>query len=266
MKVLSFGCGVQTVTLAAMSCLGDLEMPDFAVFADTQWETQTTYRYLEHFIPWASERGLRIISTTLGNIRADALNPEKRFASMPLYTETGYLVPSGKKEDGQLRRQCTREYKIDAVQKAIRKEAGIAKGERWKGEPCELWLGISLDEVVRMKDSPDRWNKNRWPLIEKRMRRGDCMDYLRAHGLEVPPKSACIGCPFHDNTYWRSLKSSSPAEFEDACEFDDAIRRSRVALRNPVYLHRSLIPLRAANLGQDQGDMFGNECEGYCGL
>ena len=39
LKVLSFGGGMQTVTLATMCCYGDFEMPDFAVFADTGWET-----------------------------------------------------------------------------------------------------------------------------------------------------------------------------------------------------------------------------------
>lgn len=265
MKVLSFGCGVQTVTLAAMSCLGEFEMPDFAVLADTQWETRATYRYLGKFAAWAAPKGLKIVISSVGSIRNDALDPSKRFASMPLYTETGFLVPSGKKEDGQLRRQCTREYKIDVVQKTIRQLSGLKAGERWKGEPCELWLGISLDEVVRMKDSPDKWVANRWPLIEKRMSRGACIEWLKSRGLEVPPKSACIGCPFHDNSYWMALKKDSPDEFDDACDFDDKIRTTRVALRNPVYLHRSLMPLRLANLGEDQGEMFGNECAGYCG-
>src|SRR3990167_6923163 len=152
-KVLSFGGGVQTVALAAMACLDNIERPDFAVFADTQWEKRATTEYLGWFIPWAKERGLRIITTSKGSIRADALNPYKQFASMPLWTETGFLVHKGK-ERGMLRRQCTNEYKIDPVNRVIRKEFGIGPRNKWRGNPCELWLGISLEEyAARGRDS-----------------------------------------------------------------------------------------------------------------
>ena len=124
MKVMSFGGGVQTVALAAMCCLGKFERPDFSIFADTQWEKRKTMEYLSWFLDWAKARGLPIITTTKGNIRADALNPKKRFASMPLWTETGYLIHRGK-EKGALRRQCTTEYKIEPVNKIIRQKAGL---------------------------------------------------------------------------------------------------------------------------------------------
>lgn len=42
--------------------------------------------------------------------------------------------------------------------------------------------------------------------------------------------------------------------------------QNQVAVRNPVYLHPSLKPLRAANLGEAQTDFFVNECAGRCGV
>ena len=263
-RVLSFGAGVQTVALAAMACLDEIERPDYAVFADPMWEKRATMEYLGWFIPWATERGLRIISTSKGNIRADALNSGKRFASMPLWTETGYLVHQGK-EKGALRRQCTNEYKIDPVNRIIRAEAGLKPRQHWKGDPVELWLGISLDEfAMRGNESRDAWVRLRYPLVERKMTRGSCVEWLKAHDLPVPPKSACVGCPFTDNPSWLRLKTESPEEFEAACNFDDAIRKSRVAIKNPVYLHPSLKPLREANLGEAQADFFVNECAGRC--
>ncbi|MDI6809951.1 MAG: hypothetical protein QME66_13445 [Candidatus Eisenbacteria bacterium] len=259
MKVLSFGAGVQTVTLATISCLSDFERPDFAIFADTGWESTATYAYLDTFTEWARIRGMEIVRSARGNIRRDALDPSHRFASMPLFTSM-----SG--ETGMLRRQCTREYKIDVVQKIIRARAGLQPGQHWKGEPCELWLGISLDEVVRMKENRDKWIVNRWPLVEKRMTRGSCIEYLKAHGLPVPPKSACIGCPYHDDGAWLDMKKNRQKEFEDVCDFDDKIRRTQPGVKSPVFLHRSLAPLRDADLGQNQGDLFAEECEGHCGL
>ena len=43
MKVLSFGGGVQSVTIAHMCINGDLPRPDYAIFADPMWESRATY-------------------------------------------------------------------------------------------------------------------------------------------------------------------------------------------------------------------------------
>ena len=266
MKVLSFGCGVQSVTIAAMCCLGEFEMPDFAVFADPQWESQKTYDYLKWFTPWAKEHGLEIITATKGNIREDALNSSKQFASMPLWTRSRTIYgrdSNGKK--GKLRRQCTNEYKIQVVRKVIRERAGIEKGKRWKGDPCEIWIGISEDEIQRQKPSRDKFAVHRWPLLEKEMRRSDCINWLHKHDLPIPPKSACIGCPFHDNKSWREMKSDRTVEWLDAIDFDRRIRETRVAIKNPVFLHKDAVELEKACLGIDQIDHFGNECTGFCG-
>ena len=253
--ILSYGGGVQTVTIATMCCLGDYPMPDVAIFADPQWETQSTYDYTKWFKEWMKERGLNLIETTKGNIRSEALSVGKRIASLPVYTE-----PSG-----MMIRQCTNEYKIQPVIQAVRKFCGVGKGERMK-QKVNLWLGISCDEASRMKPSRTPWMTNIYPLIEKGMNRSDCLAYLTRKGVPHPPKSACIGCPFHSDHYWLALKRNSPKEWEDACQFDDAIRKHRVSIKAKVYLHRSMKPLRDVYLAEDQMDFFQNECEGHCGL
>ncbi len=258
MIVQSMGMGVQSVTIAAMACLGDLPMPDLAIFADPQWESQATYRYAQTFTLWAKERGLKIITVTKGNLRADAVGSRNRSASLPLHT-----LLNG--ERGMLRRQCTNEYKIQPVIQATRRFLKVGKGERVK-QGVTMWLGISLDEVERMKESRLKWITHAWPLIEKKMRRGDCLAYLKAHGIPAPEKSACIGCPFHGDSYWRSLKKNSPEEFESACNFDDIMRTRKASVKSPVFLHPSLKPLRDIDFTDNQGDMFANECEGHCGL
>ena len=268
------GFGVQSVTIAAMSCHGDLPRPDFAVFADPKWEGARTYAYAKTFTQWAAARGLKIITVSGGNIAADALDPNKRWASMPLWT----IGKDGK--PAMLRRQCTREYKVSVVARAIRQEIGLRPRQRSKS-PVTVWLGISLDEIRRIKPSRIGWLRNAWPLVgmfqgenraihsdanPRTIRRSDCVEYLKAHGIPVPPKSACIGCPYRSDRGWAYQKKHRPDEFAAACAFDGAIRNTRVAVRNPVYLHRSLVPLREANFGVDHPDMFDDECEGYCGL
>src|SRR5262249_55404342 len=145
---------------------------------------------------------------------------------------------------GIIRRQCTREYKIDPINRKVRE----LLGGKTRGKQVDQWLGISLDEVVRMRDSRVSYIRLGYPLIERRMRRYDCVRWLEAHGYPVPPKSACIGCPFHSDAQWRYLKKHSPKEWVEAVAFDEAIRNGNVrlgkaGLRGKAYLHRSCRPL-----------------------
>lgn len=259
MNVLSFGGGVQTVTMAVMACKGDLPMPDVAIFADPQWETKSTYDYIENLKPYMKANGLKFVEATAGSIRKKALNGGG-WASMPLYTV------NEEKKKGMLRRQCTNEFKVQVVYKEIRNQMNLKRFERVKGKH-DIWLGISIDEATRMKESRVKWCINKYPLIEKGMSRQDCLIYLKKHGFPIPPKSACIGCPFHSDDYWKSLKKNSPLEFEDACQFDEAIRNStRKGILNPVFLHAQRKPLREIKFEHGQLEAFQNECEGYCGL
>lgn len=47
LRVLSLGAGVQSTTLAYMVARGDLELIDFAVFADTGDEPARVYEHLD---------------------------------------------------------------------------------------------------------------------------------------------------------------------------------------------------------------------------
>lgn len=252
MRVQSMGYGVQSVTLSVMACLGDTPMPDYAIFADPGWESAATYEYKSWFEVWAKERGLEIASVTNGNLRNDAI-ANKRGAQMPLYSLIGT-------ERGMVNRQCTSEYKINPIRKEIKRRLDVKNGREVK-EPVGLVLGISLDEAIRMKDSPVGWIRHEYPLIDKRMTRGDCERYLDANAIPRPPKSACIGCPFRSDDAWRSLSSDEMAE---AVALDEKIR-TRKGMDSQFFLHAQRVPLREVVFDKTP-DMFGNECEGHCGL
>ncbi len=263
-SALSFGGGVQTGALLAMILNGDFERPDVVVFADPGWESAETYRFIEFCKDRCKAAGLPFLEVSGGHIRRDSLTPGTRFAAMPFHmaTVSGIAIGMG-------RRQCTREYKVDAVYRGLRKYFEIEKGRQIK-PPIINWLGISMDEVMRMKESQVASVRCRWPLIEMKKTRQDCLDYLEKAGWPRVVKSACIGCPYHSDGFWVKMKRESPAEWEDACEFDEAIRtpgvREHLKLKSLAYLHPSRKPLREAPLGENQLDMFGNECEGHCGL
>jgi hypothetical protein len=257
MKIISLGAGVQSTALVLMSIHGDLERADRAIFSDTGWEPKEVYNHLDRLIEYSKKNNFEIEVVSNGNIRNDAINEDgHRFASMPLFIKN---ETSG--EISMLRRQCSKEYKIIPVQKRCRELGASAKN------PFDIWMGISTDEIQRMKDSRVKYTIHKFPLIEARMNRNNCRFYLDKMGWENVPKSSCIGCPFHDDNYWNSMKQMSPNEFNDAVEFD-AIIRDNPRLKDKVYLHRSGKPLKDIDFESDmsQFDMFLGECDGVCGL
>ncbi|MBB2687781.1 UNVERIFIED_ORG: hypothetical protein GGD47_005424 [Rhizobium etli] len=295
LRVLSLGAGVQSTTLALLAAHGEIgPMPDCAIFADTGWEPKAVYDHLD----WLSSGNVLpfpVHRVSAGNIREDLLKAGTgaRWASIPAFTRM--VTPAGSEvavveEDddgaitivgsrrtaketvsiGMIRRQCTTDYKIVPIRRKVRALAGLTRKRSPDHAIVEQWIGISLDEVIRMKPSRDAWQVNRWPIIERRMNRHDCLAWLRRHGYPVPPKSACIGCPFHDDARWRAMRDHDPDAWSDAIEVDHAIRTGLRGIRGEVYLHRSAIPLGEVDLSSaaDHGqlDLWPNECEGMCGV
>lgn len=259
LRVISLGAGVQSSALLLMADAGEFdENPDCAIFADTGWEPRAVYEHLERLEQIVSTPIYRV---SAGNIREDAL-ASRHFASMPLYVRN----LNGTK--GQLRRQCTNEYKVQPIYRKLRELLGSG---RPKSRSVELWLGISLDEAMRMKDARVKYVYNRWPLIERSMTRLDCLNWLERNGFSTPAKSACIGCPYHDRATWRRMKLDEPESFADAAAFDREVRQM-TRIDGEAFLLRSLVALDDADLrseedaGQMALDLFGEECEGMCGV
>lgn len=257
LRVISLGAGVQSTTMALMAAHGEIRpMPDCAIFADTQWEPAAVYRQLE-WLKGVLPFPVHVV--TAGNIREDTRNRSnttgQEFAAVPWYT----LSPRGK--PGMGRRQCTKEYKLEPIKRKVVE----LLGGRPKGG-CEMWIGISADEAARMKPSRVQYIRNRFPLVWIGMHRRHCLGWLEAYGYPKPPKSSCIGCPFHSNAEWRAL---TPTEFADAVEIDWAIR-DQPGMRAQQFMHAERIPLEQVDLrtAEESGqlNLFMNECEGMCGV
>ncbi len=208
-----------------------------------------------------SSLGDEILASTRGTGKAGS------HSRPPFFT----LGADGSK--GMIRRQCTGDYKIDPIQAKVRELLGLKKRQRWpRTQAVEQWVGISLDEVSRMKPSQLPAIQMRWPLIDLRMTRRGCLEWLRANGHPEPPKSACTFCPFHSNSEWRRIRDTDPAGWKRAVEIDDAIRGGLVSkgLDGALFLHPDRVPLREVDLStseeRGQLNMFENECEGMCGV
>lgn len=269
LRVLSLGAGVQSTTLALMAAHGTIgPMPDCAIFADTGWEPQAVYDHLA-WLRSPNVLPFPVHVVQAGDIRADLLRAGsgERWASIPAFTRT---VARGRVSLGMIRRQCTKDYKIVPIRREVRALAGLTRRRSPPHPVVEQWIGISLDETIRMKPSFEAWQVNRWPLIEERMSRQDCLRWLERHGYPIPPKSSCIGCPFHSDAMWRHIRDEDPQAWADAVMVDRAVRTGLRGIRGQVFLHRSAVPLEDADLttASDRGqlDLFGNECEGMCGV
>lgn len=277
LHIISLGAGVQSSTMALMAAAGEITpMPKCAVFADTQAEPAHVYEWLawlETQLPFPVHR------ITKGDIEADSLKLRVNESTGEPYYKT--IVPFFVKGDvgfrGILSRNCTYDYKVlPLIREAKRliREAGGNTNSTVNAPYIDIatqWIGISLDEVRRMKPSRDRCIVNRWPLIEMRMSRWDCLRWMKARNFPEPPKSACVFCPFHSDAHWREMKEKQPADFARAVAFEIAAEEVQKAggARNKGFLHDSLVPLGEVDLSTDtergQGS-FNMECEGMCGV
>lgn len=107
---------------------------------------------------------------------------------------------------------------------------------------------------------------NKFPLLEHNISRMECLDWMKDQGYPLPPKSACIGCPYHNDKMWLDMKRNDPVSWADAVTFDRIIRRIP-GVNSMCFLHRSCKPLDEVEFNEnEQLDLFTNECEGMCGL
>ena len=189
-------------------------------------------------------------------------NGQRNIVPIPFFT----IDESGKK--GIMRRQCTADYKIFPINKKMRELLGLEKGEkRKKGTVVEMLMGISLDEVYRVKPNRVKYITNNYPLIDLKMSRKSCMTWMEKNKYPKPPRSACTFCPFHNNEEWRKIKENKE-EWEKVIEFDKLIRTG-TKTDDEVFLHKDCLPIDQVNLEDkkdNQIDLFNNECEGMCGI
>jgi hypothetical protein len=275
---LSLGAGVQSSTIALMAKHGEITpMPDAAIFADTQAEPASVYRWLdwlERQLPYPVHR------VTRGDLTAESLNV-RTFKDDPSRKWVKSLIPAFiQNPDGTrgiMGRQCTFSYKVEQLERAARRLGNIKRGQ--KEVTVTQWIGISWDEIQRIKPARVAWSQHRWPLVELRMGRRDCLRWMADQGYPTPPRSACVYCPFHSDKEWRRLRDEEPEEFARVIKFEKDLQAAKAQTDNQrgvPFLHPSLVPLDQVDFRTDiergqlslwlEEQSFGNECEGMCGV
>ena len=260
MRVISLGWGVQSFALAAMSALGELPPVDAATHADTTHERAETYEFAKKWTPWLEERGVRVVTVKATPKTVDPVKGR----TPPLFTLSG---DDGSK--GKLRRTCTHRWKVVPQERWLRAELkalGLPRSS-WQ---VEKWYGITLDEWHRMHNKSPRYIQNVYPFMDLKppWRRSDVVRWLLDNGLEIPVKSACVFCPYHNLEAWREIKMGGNGDWEEAVKVDYDIRDIRPGYE--CYLHRQCIPLDQVDFRneQDHGqlELWGEECTGNCFL
>lgn len=201
---------------------------------------------------------------------------------------------------GHIIRQCTPKYKIEPLEQKLRELLGATvwfepcrycastgrrvapwsalkieavcsicrgSGERRRvgsvppGVQVEQWIGFSTDEYERATELGfPSYSKPRWPLLELRWSRQACIRWLADRGWKGVAKSACVGCPFHDEDTWLDIADNDPQTFSELVDYDKALRHGD-GMQAERYLHEFRMPLDEAvdhwrRLKADRGEQL----------
>ena len=278
-EIVSFGAGTQSSAIALLAHnrdprlleVTDGKLPDHYIFADTGDEPRNVYDQLElfsgmldvplHVVTRHDDR--RSLSDELcGRLES---GKQSHLTWIP-----AFVGSDSRKGYGILQRRCTHEMKIYALRRAARTLSGY-RHRVIKHLVCRQWLGISTDEITRLRESTEPWTEFFYPLIEMGWSRVDCEEYLLEHGIPVT-KSACVYCPFRTSKSWQEMKDEEPEEFDRAVAFERRLHAAYDGLESPKlksrpYLHRSLVPIDQVDFKTPgiRGGME-NECAGVCGV
>lgn len=253
MIIWSYGGGTQSIAIGLLIAGGKLPKPDLTVFADTNLETTETWEYLvKVMLPLFAEIGLNF------HIAPHSLSKRD------MYSATGDLLIPAYTQKGKLPTFCSSEWKTRVVRRYLR---------MLDIQQCDMWLGISTDEIERLKPADVQWLQHVWPLCSLprnvgygvSMSRVDCIEYIRSQGKPEPPKSCCVICPHRRNPQWQRQKMLYPADHERAVAIDAAIRaRDQQTGHAGVWLHESRKPLSEVDFSEeDQPSLFGCD-SGFC--
>lgn len=244
--IWSYGGGVQSIAILVLIAQGKLPKPELAIMADTGRERSSTWRYLEqHAEPLMEEIGL---SFKVVNYK---------MATVDLYGHNGDLLLPAFTQSGKLPTFCSSEWKKLPVRRALRQ---LGYGPK---NPITLWLGMSLDEIHRLRQSDKKWIENYYPLcFDTKLRRHECILEIERFGLPEPPSSACWMCPNLDNAEWQQIKRDDPKDWQKAVTLDYKIRQSD--RQGGVFLHSDAKPLDKADLTIKRNSSPLWECANGC--
>ena len=100
-------------------------------------------------------------------------------------------------------RWCTDKFKIRPINRYIK-------------TPCTMFIGFDYGELKRKTENASNEVQNKFPLIDAKMYRDDCIKIILEYGLYPPNKSGCWFCPFMPKSEVRELFLNHRTLYEKA--------------------------------------------------
>lgn len=180
-SVVGYGAGVDsTAMLIGLTKAGIIV--DYIIFSDVGAEKPETYSFIPKFSKWLVKNGqpeIIIVKYKREDGVEETLEQElNRRASLP-------PIAFGFKS-------CSEKYKIRPLKRFLKEndmEMFLTDEKPIK------YIGFDFFEQRRMKEDPDGLFENRYPLIEWKWTREQCIKVITDEGLCPPPKSSCFFCP-----------------------------------------------------------------------
>lgn len=229
-RVFSYGGGTQSTAALVLAARGEIDYPLF-IFANVGDDSEMphTLRYVrEVAVPYGLLHGIEVIERERGGVNRSLLHKIERL-------ESSVPIPMRMDRSGAPgNRTCTEDFKIRVIARELKARGATAE------DPAMIGIGISLDEIERMRSAFDpRIPEQRryYPLVDLRLARQDCVRIIADAGLPLPGRSACWFCPYHSGEEWRRLQREHPDLFEQACQLEERMQERRGRLgRDPVWL------------------------------
>jgi hypothetical protein len=198
----SYGAGTNSTAMLIKAV--EHKMPvDLILFADTGGERPDTYAYRDLFSEWMESHGYPAIITVRESVtlEADCL----RRKALP-------AIAYGFKT-------CSQRWKNRPQERFIKNWHRAQEAWR-KGEKVIKLVGFDADEPHRANRASDEGYQNRYPLIEWKMGREECIAAIQAAGLPLPGKSSCFYCPNMEDHEIRDLMLRYPDLAERARQME----------------------------------------------
>ena len=261
LRVFSYGGGTQSTAALVLSSQGKIDFPTF-VYANVGEKSEPdTLAYVRSIaMPYATAHGI-----DLQEIRRTVRDGSD---SIELYDRVmsdrykGVQLPMRLSNGAPARRHCTVDYKINVFGKWQREHGGS------KDNPAIVGLGISWDELQRMRKSVDDDVIIVYPLIDLRLTRSDCEAIIREAGLPQPGKSSCFYCPFKTQAEWQRMRHERPDRFAEALAMEAHMDAKMIAEGEghcTFHSKGSLLKITSEARQMSLGFELEDSCEsGYC--
>jgi hypothetical protein len=236
--------------MAVLIGSGKLPTPDLCYMTDTGYERSSTWPFVDGFIrPQLALAGCELVVVKTAELVSEGY--------VGLKSANGtILLPSYTSQSGQMGKLsgfCSGKWKRDIAERFFR-SLGIKSATNW--------LGISSDEVRRVRTPHRNWLQLSYPLIfTVRMSRLDCVQLIRSTGWEgVIPHSACYMCPNLADDEWLEMKRDWPDDFARAVVIERQMRED-----DPhFWLHPACVPLDEVDFSAQHSMFEDRGCTGGC--